>query len=235
MKPIASMLARTAEGAILANPDGKVIFCNKAAESLLGFRAAEVVGRPCHEVIRGILPNGKPLCSSSCPVFFSLVRGKAVRHFDVQTTTASGDPIWLSVSSLCLPSRRDGGCYIVHLFHDITRQAKVKQLAQALYAAVCSLPSLSRPVRPSALPRSFEPESVQSLTPREREILDCLRRGMGTASIADRLCISPVTVRNHIQHILEKLGAHSRLEALALAASSSGGRATMSTGAERPC
>lgn len=29
--------------------------------------------------------------------------------------------------------------------------------------------------------------------------------------------MSPVTVRNHIQHILEKLGAHSRLQALAIA------------------
>ncbi|RMG50565.1 MAG: DNA-binding response regulator [Acidobacteria bacterium] len=37
---------------------------------------------------------------------------------------------------------------------------------------------------------------------------------MTTADIADRLCISRTTVNNHIQHILRKLNAHSRLEAI---------------------
>jgi DNA-binding NarL/FixJ family response regulator len=49
---------------------------------------------------------------------------------------------------------------------------------------------------------------------REREILRGLAAGKSGKDIADLLCISPVTVRNHIQHILEKLGAHSRLQAL---------------------
>jgi two-component system nitrate/nitrite response regulator NarL len=35
--------------------------------------------------------------------------------------------------------------------------------------------------------------------------------------MAERLHVSPATVRNHVQHILEKLGVHSRLEAAAFA------------------
>jgi two-component system nitrate/nitrite response regulator NarL len=35
--------------------------------------------------------------------------------------------------------------------------------------------------------------------------------------MAERLHVSPATVRNHVQHILEKLGVHSRLEAAAYA------------------
>jgi DNA-binding CsgD family transcriptional regulator len=56
-----------------------------------------------------------------------------------------------------------------------------------------------------------------SLSEREREVLRLLASGRRTRDIADQLCISPATVRNHIQHILEKLGAHTRLEALAVA------------------
>jgi DNA-binding NarL/FixJ family response regulator len=55
------------------------------------------------------------------------------------------------------------------------------------------------------------------LTAREREILELLAEGLTNASIAERLCISVNTVRNHVQGLLAKLGAHSKLEALAVA------------------
>ena len=55
------------------------------------------------------------------------------------------------------------------------------------------------------------------LTPREREVLDLLAQGESKEAIARRLFLSANTVRNHIQNILGKLGAHSRLEAVATA------------------
>lgn len=54
------------------------------------------------------------------------------------------------------------------------------------------------------------------LTAREREVLGCLAEGSTTSEIARALDISPVTVRNHIQRILSKLNAHSRLEAVSM-------------------
>lgn len=58
-------------------------------------------------------------------------------------------------------------------------------------------------------------EEGESLTRRERQILDFFAQGLGTAAIADRLAISPTTVRNHSQHVLAKLRVHSRLQAVA--------------------
>lgn len=55
------------------------------------------------------------------------------------------------------------------------------------------------------------------LTHRESECLALLVDGYGTAGIARRLGVSSTTVRSHIQAILTKLGAHSRLEAASLA------------------
>jgi two-component system response regulator DevR len=55
------------------------------------------------------------------------------------------------------------------------------------------------------------------LTPRERQVLDFLAEGESKEAIAQRLFLSTNTVRNHIQNILTKLGAHSRLEAVAAA------------------
>jgi DNA-binding NarL/FixJ family response regulator len=52
------------------------------------------------------------------------------------------------------------------------------------------------------------------LTDRELEILRLLGRGGTTSSIAAELHISRTTVNNHVQHILRKLDAHTRLEAI---------------------
>jgi NarL family two-component system response regulator LiaR len=55
------------------------------------------------------------------------------------------------------------------------------------------------------------------LTTREWEVLDLMKSGASTAQIARELVVSPDTVYSHIQHILRKLGAHSRAEAVAIA------------------
>ncbi len=55
------------------------------------------------------------------------------------------------------------------------------------------------------------------LTARERECLRLMVDGRGTAEIAAALGISGTTVRTHVQSVLTKLGAHTRLEAAALA------------------
>jgi PAS domain S-box-containing protein len=55
------------------------------------------------------------------------------------------------------------------------------------------------------------------LTPRQAEVLDLLERGRTTRQIAAELHLSIDTVRNHIRHILHAVGAHSRLEAVAIA------------------
>lgn len=59
------------------------------------------------------------------------------------------------------------------------------------------------------------------LTPRQAEVLALLERGRSTREIAEELHISAETARNHIRHLLRAVGAHSRLEAVAIANSAS--------------
>lgn len=58
-----------------------------------------------------------------------------------------------------------------------------------------------------------------SLTPRELEILQLLALGHPLKYLADKLCISPATLRTHINKILVKTETHSQIEALSLARS----------------
>ncbi len=59
--------------------------------------------------------------------------------------------------------------------------------------------------------------SASDLTKREKEVLVLLAAGRTQAEIAEDLVISSNTVATHIEHILAKLGAHSRAQAVAIA------------------
>ena len=62
-----------------------------------------------------------------------------------------------------------------------------------------------------------EPEPVDSLTPREREILHLLAEGQSNKMIANELGISDGTVKLHVKSILRKLNVRSRVEAAIIA------------------
>jgi DNA-binding NarL/FixJ family response regulator len=57
-----------------------------------------------------------------------------------------------------------------------------------------------------------------TLTGREKEVLALLADGLANAAIASHLGLSVNTIRNHVQNVLMKLNAHSKLEAVAVAA-----------------
>ncbi|MFF0076664.1 LuxR C-terminal-related transcriptional regulator [Streptomyces sp. NPDC005494] len=76
--------------------------------------------------------------------------------------------------------------------------------------------------------RTESEQLVESLTPREREVLRCMVAGLGRKAVAERLFLSPHTVRTHMQNVLGKLGVHSTLAAVALARRAGVGPAQLS-------
>lgn len=70
---------------------------------------------------------------------------------------------------------------------------------------------------------------VGALTPREQEVLRCMVAGLGRKAVAERLYLSPHTVRTHMQNVLGKLGVHSTLAAVALARRAGVGPAALET------
>lgn len=65
-----------------------------------------------------------------------------------------------------------------------------------------------------ALARHPETPVQQQISDREMEVLDCLALGQTTSQIASKLFISENTVKTHVRHILEKLEASNRTEAV---------------------
>jgi DNA-binding CsgD family transcriptional regulator len=73
---------------------------------------------------------------------------------------------------------------------------------------------LLRPHLDAALRRLAFP--LPSLTPREVEVLGCVREGCTNAQVARRLSITEATVEKHLEHVYARTGAQSRVQALAL-------------------
>lgn len=95
------------------------------------------------------------------------------------------------------------------------------QLHQTWQRVVATEHELMRPAPPTPEPPRAEKADAglarKRITPRECQILRWVRDGKSNQQIAVALGISPLTVKNHVQKILRKLGASNRAQAVALA------------------
>jgi DNA-binding CsgD family transcriptional regulator len=66
-------------------------------------------------------------------------------------------------------------------------------------------------------PEAAPQPTTRELTPRQATVLGYLERGYSTTDMAAAMGVSPETVRNHVRGLLQRLGVHSRLEAVATA------------------
>jgi two-component system response regulator DesR len=94
----------------------------------------------------------------------------------------------------------------------LLKDAPASELASAIRRATAG----ERVVDP-ALAAAALAEGDTPLTPRETEVLVAARDGAPVAEVASRLFLSHGTVRNHLSSAMQKLGAHSRAEALRVA------------------
>jgi PAS domain S-box-containing protein len=215
MKRLFQSLSRTSDGAFIIDGRRRIVFWNEAAEKILGYTAEEVAGLQCHEILQARDEHGRTLCQLYCQTAILAERGAVFPNQDVYAPTRTGEGRWLNVTTFAYSSGdKTIGPVIVHLFRDTTEKKGYEHFVNQVLSAfelleqdndhqvIASAPTESR---------------LGGLTARERQVLEHLAQGLGTNDIADTLTISPSTVRNHVQNVLDKLGAHSRLEAIAYA------------------
>ncbi len=100
----------------------------------------------------------------------------------------------------------------------VLRERVFEELVPAIIAAHAGEPVIPATKRVALSHRRDNGSRAEGgLTPREVEVLGHLAAGRSNRAIADELVLSLSTVRNHVHSALGKLGAHSRLEAVATA------------------
>jgi DNA-binding CsgD family transcriptional regulator/PAS domain-containing protein len=185
----------------------RIIFWNVQAEHLLGYQAEEVVGKLCSSALSGCDVFGNRYCTEACPVTRIATRGESVKQFGLELKARDGHFVSADVSILHLAVRPPD--HFV-LLHTLTPRGRGTSLPEA--------EARETPPRPILVAvRESQDVRAHKLTPREVEILGMLAAGHPTPEIAERLHISVLTARNHIQNVLEKLEVHSKAEAVAFA------------------
>ena len=100
----------------------------------------------------------------------------------------------------------------------LTKDRPVEEMLSVVRAAARGETLIPSSMLRTLLPAARLPAAaVGRLTKRELEVLALLAEGLSNRAIADRLVLSEKTIRNHANAVLMKLGAHSRLEAVAIA------------------
>jgi len=104
----------------------------------------------------------------------------------------------------------------------LLKNVTADDLAAAIRAASAGRATLAAEATQALIEGALEPVSLSAdaqlgLTRREREVLGWMARGLGNVQIAERLVVSPDTVKFHVSNILSKLGCSNRAEAVAVA------------------
>ena len=187
-------LFSTGEPAYAVNRDGVIKAWNPAAECEFGYRPSEALGHYCWELLAGQDLYGNRYCCSGCPLREAAFDRQVTNSNEMFLRTSSNDLRRYRITRL-LMSRRDGVDLLAHLCHR-EGQSTQSHVDNDLAAT------------------SSTDGNGHALTLREREIFALLSEGHSTREMASNLCISPATVRNHIQNIFCKLKVRNRVAAI---------------------
>src|SRR5207253_5351624 len=95
---------------------------------------------------------------------------------------------------------------------EITAAIRIVASGEALLAPAVTRAVIEEFVRQRPPAAAFDPPPVSDLTPREREVLDLLARGLSNSEICEQLVISEATAKTHVARILQKLDLRDRVQ-----------------------
>jgi len=188
----------------IVSQEGNIVYLNPQAEALMGKSHSECVGQPCHETVNGVSFDGEKLCGADCLVRRSIRREQPIEPIAFTITGNNGNEHHVKVVIIAAEMGPQRDQQLVHCIVDEGREHAMRRYVET--------------VRSRSKHRKAELESLEPfhLSDREKEILRLLATDETLHGIAHKLSLSYATVRNHVQHLLTKLGVHSILEAVAV-------------------
>ncbi|OYD69346.1 response regulator [Rhodococcus sp. OK302] len=99
---------------------------------------------------------------------------------------------------------------------ELIRAVRVVADGQALLAPTVTRRLIADVTSRRATPRT-RPAALDALTPREREVLELIARGLSNTEIAEKLFVAEQTVKTHVGKVLSKLDLRDRAQAVVLA------------------
>ncbi len=211
----ALQIVKRADGpAIATDKKGRILGWNAPAKELFEYRddrARRVIGKLLHTALNVRDAFGNRLDLAHMPLHQMVTRGEPIQGFEIQAAKESGESVRLLVSVVVILGPKKSVWEVVYLLRPIFRRRKVDEVIERFLA--------NPPDSRHALDRkgTADEKNVPDLTRRQSDVLRLLAQGYSNEEIAKRLFLSVFTVRSHVQSILEKLGVHSKVEAVSRA------------------
>ena len=205
------LVERASGPAIATDADNRIVAWNQAARRLFDYseKRGPIAGKRLHELLTISDTFGNPYKSDGQPFWELATRGEPVNNFELHVPQPDGSSVRLSVSAIVVLGSNELEYMVVYLLRPIYRRRRADEAIERI---------LSMPVddlRKLGWAEGGGKRLEQPvLTRREVEVLRFLSHGSSNEEIAHALTVSVHTVRSHVQHLLSKLGAHSKLEAV---------------------
>ena len=203
------LVQSTSDASFAVDSEGAITAWNAEAEKLFGRPGIAALGQSCGSILKGTDECGV-VCSEHCLVRRSIEQRHPLGNFDLQIETVNGRQ-WSNVSVLIADDHNSLRTYAIYILRPIELRKRLEMLVRDF---VVSNTSITPENAVAMIACTRAPAKDTQLSSRELEILRLLARGESSKSASEQLHISRTTVNNHVQHILRKLGAHNRLEAI---------------------
>jgi PAS domain S-box-containing protein len=182
------------EGVVVQDEGDNVVYANRAASELLGVDREELRRRSELPRPSKCLSETGEALADDWPAADALRTGRPQRPRVMGIKRPDGRLRWVRVSA------RPIGRSVLMSLQDVTALRRAEEDAAALASRLGGNGS-----------------SKGVLSPREHQVVELLAAGLTGEQVADRLGISPATVRVHIRNATGKLGASTRTQAVAIA------------------
>jgi|688.fasta_scaffold868138_1 PAS domain S-box-containing protein len=210
-----ALLSSTSDPAYAVDGSGRIAGWNIAAETYFAVTARDAMGKSCHSIVQGTDECGV-VCGPNCSTKQAIRGNRPVGNFDLMVKSADGGK-WCNVSVLLMNNEDTRSQVDVHILRDVDFRKRLELLMQNFARTELGLTSAQMATLGHL--RRSNLGNVK-LSEREVEVLKLLAKGAKTVPVAQQLHISPSTVNNHVQHIMRKLNASNRLDAVHKAESS---------------
>jgi PAS domain S-box-containing protein len=195
----------TADAAFTVSDTGEICSWNASAQRLFGFARTEAIGKTCSELFEGRDILGTLVCTENCHLRDCASLGTLMPDFDLEVTVRSGERRWVNISTIVYEDSKTGRRRIVHLARSVEGRKRTEALVQGVLEMSRQLVATSDEGRPAP---------VAPVSEQELRILSGFSQGRRPAEIARELKITSQTLRNHLHRINQKLGTHTRMEAV---------------------
>ncbi len=196
VETLAALFEGSTDAVYAVDAGQRVVFMNRVAEQAFGLTSAEAVGQHCFRLVAGMDYDGNCTCRAECATIRAARASLPVADYDVLVHPLVGRRRWVSMGIVVARVAGFEEPVAVHMARDLTSRREL--LPEEAVAGAG--------------------EAAHGLTPREIEVVRMLAGGSPVRQIAQELVVTPATVRNHIENLMGKLGAHSRLQAVLRAA-----------------